>query len=44
VITTIDVQHSGIWQLSSAVVANAGACLIIDPGYFPGSVAVRRER
>jgi hypothetical protein len=25
-------------------VANAGACLIIDPGYFPGSVAVRRER
>ncbi len=33
--TTIDVQHSGIWQLSSAVVADAGACLVIDPGYFP---------
>ena len=33
--TTIDVKHSGIWQLSSAVIADAGACLVVDPGYFP---------
>ena len=33
--TTIDVHHSGIWQLSSAIVAAAGECLVIDPGYFP---------
>jgi len=29
------VRHSGIWQLSSAIVADGGACLVIDPGYFP---------
>jgi glyoxylase-like metal-dependent hydrolase (beta-lactamase superfamily II) len=33
--TTVDVQPSGIWQLSSAIVADAGECLVIDPGYFP---------
>ncbi|HWM84325.1 MAG TPA: MBL fold metallo-hydrolase [Kofleriaceae bacterium] len=33
--TTVDVTHSGIWQLSSAIVADGGECLVIDPGYFP---------
>lgn len=33
--TTVDVRQSGIWQLSSAIVADAGECLVVDPGYFP---------
>jgi glyoxylase-like metal-dependent hydrolase (beta-lactamase superfamily II) len=34
-VATVDVFSSGIWQLSSAIVADAGDCLVIDPGYFP---------
>ena len=37
--TTVDVQQSGIWQLSSVIVADAGECLVIDPGYFPRELA-----
>lgn len=33
--TKIEVRNSGIWQLSSVVIANAGECLIVDPAYFP---------
>lgn len=33
--TTVEVQPSGIWQLSSVIVADAGECLVVDPGYFP---------
>ena len=32
---TIDVFTSGVWQLSSVIVADDDDCLVIDPGYFP---------
>ncbi len=31
----VQVRHSGIWQLCSAVLSSAGQVLVIDPGYFP---------
>lgn len=31
----LELRHSGIWQLCSAVIARAGAVLVVDPGYFP---------
>lgn len=32
---TLEIRHSGIWQLSSSVLSLGGAVLVIDPGYFP---------
>lgn len=34
-----DIRHSGIWQLSSAVLCCDGQVLLIDPGYFPRELA-----
>jgi hydroxyacylglutathione hydrolase len=31
----VEVRTSGIWQLSSIVLASRGECAVIDPGYFP---------
>ena len=31
----IDVLQSGIWQTNSTILAHAGACIVIDPAYFP---------
>lgn len=33
------VRHSGIWQLTSAVLTDGKQALIIDPGYFPRELA-----
>lgn len=35
----IDVRTSGIWQLNSVVISSAGACVIVDPAYFPRELA-----
>src|SRR5262245_25142928 len=32
---SIDVRTSGIWQTTSTVIAASGACLVVDPAYFP---------
>lgn len=32
---SIDVRTSGIWQTTSTIVAASGACLVVDPAYFP---------
>ncbi len=29
------VTSSGIWQMTSTVIASGGSCLVVDPGYFP---------
>jgi len=31
----IEVLTSGIWQTTSTIIESAGACLVIDPAYFP---------
>ena len=31
----LELRHSGIWQLSSAVLSRDGAVVVVDPGYFP---------
>lgn len=31
----IEILYSGIWQLSSIIISDAGECLLVDPGYFP---------
>jgi len=31
----LDVLTSGIWQTNTTIVSTAGACLVIDPAYFP---------
>ena len=31
----IDVLTSGIWQTNSTIISSRGACLVIDPAYFP---------
>lgn len=36
---TWQVRHSGIWQLTSAVLSDGHEVLIIDPGYFPRELA-----
>lgn len=36
---TWQVRHSGIWQLTSAVLTNGKESVIIDPGYFPRELA-----
>lgn len=33
--TQIEVLTSGIWQTTSTVISRGGACLVIDPAYFP---------
>lgn len=40
----IDVLTSGIWQLSSVVVASEGECLVVDPAFFPRELAELRAR
>lgn len=36
---SLQVRHSGIWQLTSAVLSSAGQVLVLDPGYFPRELA-----
>lgn len=31
----IDVLTSGIWQTNSTIIAHHGACVVVDPAYFP---------
>jgi len=31
----VDVLTSGIWQTTTTIVSNRGACAVIDPAYFP---------
>jgi glyoxylase-like metal-dependent hydrolase (beta-lactamase superfamily II) len=31
----IDVLTSGIWQTNSTIIAQGGACIVVDPAYFP---------
>jgi hydroxyacylglutathione hydrolase len=31
----IDVLTSGIWQTNSSILSHAGACIVVDPAYFP---------
>lgn len=31
----VDVLTSGIWQTSSTILHEGGACLVVDPAYFP---------
>ena len=31
----LEVLTSGIWQMSSTIVASGDECLVVDPGYFP---------
>lgn len=39
----VDVLVSGLWQMTSTVVARDGACVVVDPGYFPREIEeVRR--
>lgn len=36
---SLQVRHSGIWQLTSAVLSSVGQVLVLDPGYFPRELA-----
>jgi glyoxylase-like metal-dependent hydrolase (beta-lactamase superfamily II) len=40
----LHVLTSGIWQLSSVVVASEGACLVVDPAFFPRELSELRAR
>ena len=31
----IDILTSGIWQTNSTIVSRGGACIVVDPAYFP---------
>ena len=31
----VDVLTSGIWQTNSTIVSERGACIVVDPAYFP---------
>lgn len=31
----VEIRRSGIWQLSSTVLATGDGCIVVDPGYFP---------
>jgi glyoxylase-like metal-dependent hydrolase (beta-lactamase superfamily II) len=31
----VQTRHSGIWQLSSTILAVEDGCIVVDPGYFP---------
>ena len=37
--TLIEVATSGIWQTTSTIVSSRGACVVIDPAYFPRELA-----
>lgn len=46
----VTLRHSAVWQMSSTLLSSQGACLLVDPGYFPreledlaGLVAPRGE-
>jgi len=34
----LEVVQSGIWQLNALALGDGGACLVVDPGYFPREV------
>src|SRR5215468_11090531 len=40
----IDVLTSGIWQTNSTILAHGGACVIVDPAYFPRELDAIVER
>ncbi len=40
----IDVLTSGIWQTTTTILSHAGACLVVDPAYFPRELAAISER
>jgi glyoxylase-like metal-dependent hydrolase (beta-lactamase superfamily II) len=40
----IDVLTSGIWQTNSTIIAHAGACIVVDPAYFPRELAAIAAR
>lgn len=40
----IDVLTSGIWQTNSTIVSRGGACLVVDPAYFPRELAAIAAR
>lgn len=31
----VDVFTSGIWQTTTTIISNRGACVVVDPAYFP---------
>src|SRR5262249_13865424 len=35
----VEIRHSGIWQLTSAVLSCGGEVLVVDPAYFPRELA-----
>ena len=39
----VSVLTSGIWQTSSTILAHRGACLVVDPAYFPRELAAIEE-
>jgi glyoxylase-like metal-dependent hydrolase (beta-lactamase superfamily II) len=40
----IDVLTSGIWQTNSTIIAHDGACIVVDPAYFPRELAAIAAR
>ncbi|MEO8698412.1 MAG: MBL fold metallo-hydrolase [Kofleriaceae bacterium] len=40
----IEVLTSGIWQTTSTIIEHRGACLVIDPAYFPRELAAIAAR
>jgi glyoxylase-like metal-dependent hydrolase (beta-lactamase superfamily II) len=40
----IDVLTSGIWQTTTTILASRGACLVVDPAYFPRELAAIAAR
>ena len=40
----IDVLTSGIWQTNTTIVSHGGACVVVDPAYFPRELAAIATR
>lgn len=40
----VDVLTSGIWQTNSTVLSAGGACVVVDPAYFPRELAAIATR
>ncbi len=40
----VDVFTSGIWQTTTTILSHRGACLVIDPAYFPRELAAIAAR